>query len=139
MLELVGVSCVNRDHRSVNVKFSYQGAFWTKFRPEGVWAAFPQAKQTDKNVLLWILVRNEGLPAFIGNIISTNQLNVLRLDLEVHFLDPHLPRSHISAGNVHLPHLSEGQLSQIAFLHSGSDQRHWNISLNSVHSHPWRN
>ena len=138
MLELVWVSGVNGDNRAVYVELTHKRAVWAEFWSESIGAAFPQTQQTDENILFRIFVRNEGFPALIGHIISSNQLNIFRLNLEVYFLDADFSCPHISAGNVHFPHFSECQLSQITFLYSRSDQGHWDISLNSVDSHPRR-
>jgi hypothetical protein len=49
--------------------------------------AFPQPQQTDQNITLWILVRQEGLPTTIGSIIPPKEFDRLWPDFVVNFMN----------------------------------------------------
>lgn len=120
------------------MQFSHERAVWAELRSEGIDTALPQSKQTHQNVLGWVLIGYECLPSFISYIVSSNQLDVFRLDLVMHFFDTNLSRPDISAWKIHLLHLSQSQFPQITFLHTRCHKRHRDISLHSIDSNPRR-
>ena len=138
MLELIWIAGMDRHDRPIYMQLTNKRALRSKLRPEGVRSAFSQSQQTDQNILFGIFIRNECFPSLIGHVISSNQLDIFRLNLEMHLFDTYLSRSNIPAGHVHFSHFGESQFSQIALLHSRCDQRHGDIPLDSVNPHPWR-
>jgi len=49
--------------------------------PKGGLGALAEAKETNKNVLLRVLVGEEGLPAAIGGVVPSNQLDLVGKNL----------------------------------------------------------
>jgi hypothetical protein len=47
----------------------------------------PQPQQPNEDVLLWIFVRQEGLPPAVGSIVPPQELDGLRADFVVDFVD----------------------------------------------------
>lgn len=76
MLEFAGVSAADGDDAAINVQLTDDGHASFQLRPKGLRGAAPQTQQADQDVLLRILVGQEGLPAAIGNIIPPNQLHL---------------------------------------------------------------
>lgn len=76
MLELAGVSAADGDDAAVNVQLAHDGHASFQLRPERLWGAATQTQQANQDVLLWILVGQEGLPATVGGVIPPNQLHL---------------------------------------------------------------
>lgn len=76
MLELAGVSAADGDDAAVNVQLADDGHASFQLRPERLWGAAAQTQQANQDVLLWILVGQEGLPAAVGDVIPSNQLHL---------------------------------------------------------------
>lgn len=76
MLELAGVSAADGDHAAVNVQLADDGHASFQLRTEGLWRAATQTQQANQDVLLWVLVGEEGLPAAVGHVVSPHQLHL---------------------------------------------------------------
>lgn len=76
MLELAGVSAADGDHAPVHVELSDDGRAPFQLWAEGLRRAATQAQQADQDVLLGILVGEEGLPAAVGHIVPPDQLHL---------------------------------------------------------------
>ena len=87
VLELRGIPGVHWHHTPVHMQLSHDGAASFQLCAEGVRRTFAQSQQTDENVLLWVLVRQEGFPATIGHIVASDQLH---LQIRTHILEPPL-------------------------------------------------
>lgn len=109
-----------------------------QFRPETMFVQFSQTEQSNQYVLFRILISQEGLPAVIGYIISSNQLHLIRLQLLINLLNADLPGPHISAGQIHILHFLKSQLANITMFHPTGHQGHRDIALNAVHACPRR-
>ena len=94
VLELGGIPGVHRHHAPVHMQLSHDGTASFQLWAEGVRRAFAQSQQTDENVLLWVLIRQEGFPATIGHIVTSDQLH---LQIRVHILQP---LSHVGSAYV---------------------------------------
>ena len=90
------------------MEFSDEGTVWTEFRSKCFGATFSESKETNKNVLARVLVREEGFPTLISDVVSPNEFDVCRFDFKMNLLYSNLSCSDISAGNVHLSHFGEG-------------------------------
>lgn len=126
MLELAGVSAADGDDAPVHVELSddRRGPFqlWT----EGLARAATQAQQADQDVLLGVLVGEEGLPATVGHVVPPYQLHLdtrsgisalrgrrrcllsirylVRTDFVVDFLNPDFSGPDISTLQTHSRH-----------------------------------
>lgn len=76
MLELAGVSAADGDDASVNVQLADDGHASFQLRPEGLRRAATQTQQADQDVLLRVLVGEEGLPAAVGRVVPPHQLHL---------------------------------------------------------------
>lgn len=72
MLELAGVSAADGDNAAVDVELADDGGAAFELGSKGLRRAAPQTQQADQDVLLWVLVRQEGLPAPIGYVVSSH-------------------------------------------------------------------
>ena len=94
---------MHRHHAPIHMQLSYNGAASFQLWAEGVRRAFAQSQQTDENVLLWVLVRQEGFPATIGHIVASDQLH---LQIRVHILQP---LSHVGSAYVEWENAAHGR------------------------------
>ena len=69
----------------------------TYFAPRTLSPRLPQPQQPNQYILLGILVRQKSLPPSVRYIISPDQLDIVRVDLVVYLLHPHLPSSNVLA------------------------------------------
>lgn len=76
MLELAGVSAADGDHAAVNVQLADDGHASFQLRTEGLRGAAPQTQQADQDVLLRVLVGQEGLPAAVSHVVPPHQLHL---------------------------------------------------------------
>lgn len=76
MLELVGVPAADGDDAAVHVQLSDDGHAPFQLRTEGQRGAAAQTQQADQDVLLRILVGEEGLPAAVGHVVPPHQLHL---------------------------------------------------------------
>lgn len=76
VLELAGVSAADGDHAPVHVELSDDGRAPFQLWAEGLRRTATQAQQADQDVLLGILVGEEGLPAAVGHIVPPDQLHL---------------------------------------------------------------
>lgn len=103
MLELAGVSAADGDNAAVDVQLADDGHASFQLRTEGLGGAAAQTQQADQDVLLWILVGEEGLPAAIGYVIPPHQLH----------LDTHTSMWMTEVDNLILqPHVTQNRLPQ---------------------------
>lgn len=58
--------------------------------------------------------------------------------LVVDVLDACLTGANITAAQSQCTHSGQGQLTQVALLHTTRHQRHGDVTLDAVHAHPWR-
>lgn len=84
MLELAGVSAADRDNAAVNVELPDDGGTAFQFRTEGLRRAAPQTQQANQDVLFWVLVGEEGLPATVSHIVPPHQFHLSAHSLLVH-------------------------------------------------------
>lgn len=82
MLELCGVSSVHWYGCAIHVKFPHDAGaaicviFTHKLRAKRpFFGAFSQSKETDEDITLRVLIREEGLPAAIRGIVSAEQFD----------------------------------------------------------------
>lgn len=78
MLELAGVSAADGDDAAVNVELSDDRRPPFQLWTEGLRRAATQAQQADQDVLLGVLVGEEGLPATVGHVVPPYQLHLNR-------------------------------------------------------------
>lgn len=76
MLKLAGVSAAHRDHTAVYVQLADDGHASFQLRSKGLRRAAPQSQQANEDVLLWVLVGQERLPATVGHIVPPHQLHL---------------------------------------------------------------
>lgn len=76
MLELPGVSAADRDHAAVHVQLADDGHPSFELGSEGLRGAAAQAQQADQDVLLWVFIGQEGLPAAVSHIVPPDQLHL---------------------------------------------------------------
>lgn len=76
MLKLAGVSAADRDDAAIHVQLADDGHAPFQLRTEGLRGAAAQTQQANQNVLLRILVGEEGLPAAVGHVIPPHQLHL---------------------------------------------------------------
>lgn len=76
MLELAGVSAADGDDAPVNVELSDDRRAPFQLWTEGLRRAATQAQQADQDVLLGVLIGEEGLPATVGHVVSPYQLHL---------------------------------------------------------------
>lgn len=76
VLELAGVAAAHWDHAAVDVQLADDGHASFQLGSEGLGRAAAQAQETDQDVLLWVLVGQEGLPAAVGHVVPPDQLHL---------------------------------------------------------------
>lgn len=76
MLELAGVSAADGDNAAIHVELADNGCASFQLRTEGLWGAASQTQQTNQDVLLWVLVGQEGLPAAVSHVLPPHQLHL---------------------------------------------------------------
>lgn len=76
MLELAGVSAADGDDAAVHVELADDGHASFQLRTEGLRGAATQTQQADQDVLLGVLVGEEGLPAAVSHIVPPHQLHL---------------------------------------------------------------
>lgn len=83
MLELAGISAADGDDASINVQLADDGHASFQLRSEGLRRAAAQTQQADQDVLLRVLVGEEGLPAAVGRVVPPDQLHLRTTRLSV--------------------------------------------------------
>ena len=78
VLELGGVAPADGHHGAVDVELADDGAAVPQLRAERGAPALAQPQQPDEDVLLWVLVRQERLPAPVGSVVTANQFDLRR-------------------------------------------------------------
>lgn len=76
VLELAGVSAADGDNAAIDVELADDWGSAFELGSEGLRWAATQAQQADQNILLWVLVGEEGLPAPVGHIVPPHQLHL---------------------------------------------------------------
>eukprot|EP00192_Tetraselmis_astigmatica_P006272 CAMPEP_0117680824 /NCGR_PEP_ID=MMETSP0804-20121206/18590_1 /TAXON_ID=1074897 /ORGANISM="Tetraselmis astigmatica, Strain CCMP880" /LENGTH=441 /DNA_ID=CAMNT_0005490411 /DNA_START=369 /DNA_END=1691 /DNA_ORIENTATION=- len=140
VLELLLVPCRDRHCSAVNVQLPDDGAASLKLRlpvrlPP---CALPQPEQPHQDVLLWVLVRQEGLPPPVGCVLPPHQLHGIRLNLVVDVLDAALPGPDVPTVEPEAAHAGQRQLPEVALLHATGHQGHGDVALDAVDSYPRR-
>ena len=77
MLELGGVSRVDRDHAAVDVQLADNGAAALQLGPERVGRALSESQETDQDVLLRVFVREERLPTGVSHVVASDQFSLV--------------------------------------------------------------
>mmetsp|Transcript_36784 Transcript_36784/g.65867 ORF Transcript_36784/g.65867 Transcript_36784/m.65867 type:complete len:279 (-) Transcript_36784:670-1506(-) len=140
VLEHVVVAGGHSDRRPIDVELPNDGAAPLEFRlsvgrPP---SAPPQPEQPHQNVLLRVLIRQEGLPPAVGSVVPPNQLHRVRPHLMVKVLNAALARADVATLQPQLSHASQRELAQVAFLHTAAHQWHWDVALDAIYAHPRR-
>jgi hypothetical protein len=99
-----------------------------EFFVEGGGRALAQSEQANEDVLCGVFVGEEGFPAAVGDVVSTDEFDLLRgvdrrdgyfgTDFMVDFLHANFASSHVSTGQIEVFHALESQLAQVAVIHS---------------------
>lgn len=76
VLELAGVSAADGDDAAVDVELADDGGAALELGSEGLGRAAAQAQQADQDVLLRVLIGQEGLPALVGHVVPPHQLHL---------------------------------------------------------------
>lgn len=76
MLELAGVSAADGDDAAVNVQLADDGHASFELWTEGLRGAATQTQQANQNVLLRVLVGEEGLPTAVSYVVPPHQLHL---------------------------------------------------------------
>lgn len=76
MLELAGVPAADGDDAAVNVQLTDDGHSSFQLGTERLRGAATQTQQANQDVLLRILVGEEGLPAAVGHVVPPHQLHL---------------------------------------------------------------
>ena len=90
VLELCWVPGGHRNDAAVHMELSDNRTAPLKLRPVALLRELPEPEEADEDVLLWVLVAEEGLPTPIGCVVSPHQFNLVRPDLIVDLLDSDL-------------------------------------------------
>lgn len=77
MLELAGVSAADGDDAAIDVELADDGGAAFEFGSKRLRRAAAQTQQADQDVLLRVLVRKEGLPAPVGNVVPSHELHLM--------------------------------------------------------------
>ncbi len=83
-----------------------------------------------------ILVREEGFPPAVGDVVAPHELHLRRPDLVLHFVDADFPRAHVAACGAEIFHPAQGQFAEVAVFDAGGDERHWDVALDAVDACP---
>ena len=126
--------------RAVDVQLAHQaGGLAHELLAVGVpLGALSQAQQRDEDVLLRVLVGQEGLPAAVGGVVAAHELDLVRADFVLDLVDADLARPHVAARGAEIVHAGQGQLAQVAVLDARRDERHGNVALDAVDARPRR-
>ena len=117
---------MNRHGAAVHVELAYDRAVLLDLGTERGLGALAQSQQADENVLLGIFVRQEGLPATVGDVVAADQLHLVGNHFVVDLLDADLARSDIAACEAQVLHSIERQLAQVSVLlsYTGTGRAH---------------
>ena len=74
VLELGWIPGMDRHYTAIHMQLSYDGAASFQLWPVGVLATLAQPQQTNQDILLRVLVGQEGLPPTISCVVSSYQL-----------------------------------------------------------------
>jgi len=139
VLELLGVAGVDRDHGAVDVQLAdHRGGAADEFLAEGFAGELAEPEEADEDVLVRVFVAEEGLPASVGVVVSADEFDLVWPDLGVDVFDADFSGAHVSAGDVHVAHLLEGEFADVAVVDACGHQRHGDVSLDAVHADPRR-
>mmetsp|Transcript_23674 Transcript_23674/g.35110 ORF Transcript_23674/g.35110 Transcript_23674/m.35110 type:complete len:326 (-) Transcript_23674:619-1596(-) len=140
MLEFNRVPSRNRNCRSIYMQFTNNGRRHFRYLwPKSHRTRLSQPKQTNQNILFRIFIRKKRFPPPIRNIISSQQLHTLGINLFMNLLHPNLPHTNILTRQIQIFHPRQRQLPQVSMFHPRTHQRHGNIPLNTVYTSPRRN
>ena len=90
VLELGRVPGGDRYNTAIHVELTDHRTASLELRPVALLRELSQSEETDEDVLLWVLVAEEGLPTPVGRIVTPHQFYLIRSDLVVDFLDSNL-------------------------------------------------
>lgn len=76
VLEFGRIPAAHGDDAPVHVEFADDGNSSFQLRSERLLGTFPQAQEANENVLLRVFIGQEGLPATIRHVISSDQFNL---------------------------------------------------------------
>jgi hypothetical protein len=77
VLELGGIAVVDRHYGAVHMQLPHDGSRTRlELLSESGLGCLAQAEQADENVLLGILVSEEGLPATVAHVVPPDQLHL---------------------------------------------------------------
>jgi hypothetical protein len=134
------------------MKLSHHGALSVLeqlFAVSSLLATLAQPKQSNENVSLGILVAEECLPSAVGDVVSSDQLQLIRLKVErlVRSVLGEIPRwrsysnfvvdlvqtdfavPDVSASESEISHSLKSKLAKVSILNSGRDERHWDVPI----------
>ena len=90
VLELGRVPGGDRYNTAIHVELTDHRTASLELRPVALLRELSQSEETDEDVLLWVLVAEEGLPTPVGCVVPPHQFDLVRSDLVVDFLDSNL-------------------------------------------------
>ena len=76
MLELAGVSAADGDDAAVNMQLTHDGHASFQLGTEGLRGAAAQTQQANQDVLLRVLVGEEGLPVAVSHVVPPHKLHL---------------------------------------------------------------
>lgn len=140
VLELARVPTVQGHGGAVHVQLADQtGLLARELGAEGVrGAALAEAEEADQDVLLGVLVGEEGLPAAVGGVVAPDELDLGGADLVLDLVDADLAGADVTAGGAEVFHPAQGEFAEVAVLDARGDEGHGDVSLDTVDTSPWR-
>jgi len=139
VLELARIPSVHGHCGAIHVQLPDQTRLLSsELRAEGVrGATLPQSEQADQDILLRVLVGEEGLPATVGGVVAADEFDLRWTDLVLDLVNANLAGPDIAARSAKVLHPGQREFTQVAILDAGGDERHRNVPLDTVDTGPW--
>mmetsp|Transcript_45783 Transcript_45783/g.89471 ORF Transcript_45783/g.89471 Transcript_45783/m.89471 type:complete len:469 (-) Transcript_45783:329-1735(-) len=137
VLKFGGVPFRHPHRRPVDVQLPHdRRRHFGDLRPEGHVARLPEPQQADEDVLLHVLVGQEGLPAPVGDVVTADQLHVFGEDALVDLFHADLPAPDVLAGDVEVAHPLQGELAEVSVFYPAGDEGHGYVPLDPIDAGP---
>ncbi|KAH6326069.1 hypothetical protein HBI37_213840 [Parastagonospora nodorum] len=138
VLELLGVARMHRHRRAIHMQLAHQTRRLAReFRAERVFlGALAQPQQRDEDILLGIFVREEGFPPAVGRVVAPHELDLVRPDLVLDFVDADFARAHVATRGAEVFHACEREFAEVSVFHARCDERHGDVALDAVDAGP---
>jgi len=116
VLKLSRISAVQRHRRTIDMQFTDQTRLLTgQFGRMYALDCISVAEQANQDVLLWILISEEGLPPAVGCVVPPYELNLRWTGSCASLINSNFPGSNITAGSAKVFHSTQASSAEVPF------------------------